>query len=83
MLELVILFLLSLMGSAITIWLYRKIFGCEGLGDSLVVRTPQWGAERKMDLQQAFASLVSAPKERARYKRLRSPQGGVKTPWGW
>ncbi|MFC1701830.1 hypothetical protein ACFL1J_03685 [Pseudomonadota bacterium] len=83
MLALVTIFLVTLLASAMAVWVYRKISGWEGLGDISVARTPQRGGKRKMGLQQGFVSLVSAPKEQARNKRLRSPNGGIKAPWGW
>lgn len=83
MLAIVTIFLVTLIASAIAVWMYRKISGWEGLGDASAANNPQRGGKRKMGLQQGFISLVSAPKERARNRRLRSPNDGIKAPWGW
>jgi hypothetical protein len=82
MLALATIFLITFAVSAATVWLYRRISGWHGFTESLV------GSSRpvnkmKIGLQQGFISMALRSGEQARSVRLRSPRGGIKTPWGW
>ena len=82
MLALVAIFLFTLAVSAIAVWLYRRISGWHGFTHTLVGR-PRSATRMKIGLQQGFISLVSNNGGRARHVKLRTPMGGIKTPWGW
>ena len=82
MLALVTIFLATLIISATTIWLYRRISGWHGFTDKLVGR-PQSIMRMKIGAQQGFVSLVRKPGRKAKTVRLRSHRRNIKTPWGW
>ena len=82
MLALVTIFLITLAVSAATVWLYRRISGWHGFSEGLVGR-PRPVNKMKIGLQQGFISMVSKDRGPARNIILRSPRGGIKTPWGW
>jgi len=82
MLALVAIFLFTLAVSAMAVWLYRRLSGWHGFSYTLVGR-PRTSTRMKIGLQQGFISLVPSQEKRTRYVRLRTPMGGIKTPWGW
>lgn len=82
MLALVAIFLFTLAVSAAAVWLYRRISGWHGFTETVVGR-PRSTARMKIGLQQGFISMVSNNGGRAKNVRLRTPRGGIKTPWGW
>jgi len=82
MLELAIIFLLTLVMSVTVIWLYRSLSGWVGSGQNLL-REPDRADGMKMARQSGFINMFAAPKEKARNIRLRSTNKNIKAPWGW
>jgi len=82
MLALGAIFLFTMAVAAAAGWLYRRISGWHGLTETVVGR-PRSATRMKIGLQQGFISMVSTNGGRARNVRLRTPKGGIKTPWGW
>lgn len=82
MLALVTIFLATLIISATTVWLYRRISGWHGFTDKLVGR-PQSTMRMKIGAQQGFISLVRKPDRKSKTVRLRTHKRNIKTPWGW
>jgi len=82
MLELVTIFLITLIASATAVWFWRKITDWKGFSGTAVVHAGSRGG-KKIGLQQGFISLFSAPKEKAKNIRLRNTARGIKVPWGW
>ena len=81
MLDLVTLFLITLLAAFIAIRIYRAIVGWQGFRQPLV---GQQNEPSKMSLRaQLEYSLISGPKQKAKTVRLLSPKNGVKAPWGW
>lgn len=82
MLALVSIFLFTLAVSAVAVWLYRRISGWHGFTHTLVAR-PRSASRTRIGLQQGFISMISDHRVQAKSVRLRTPRGGLKTPWGW
>ena len=82
MLALVAIFLVTLMISVTTIWLYRKVSGWYGFSKTLVSR-PQPVMRMKIGAQQGFVSLERKSNRKAKTVMLRGRRRAVKTPWGW
>ena len=82
MLALTSMFLVTIIVSASSVWLYRKLSVWHGSTGTLVGR-PQSTTRMKIGAQQGFISLVPERGKRSRNIKLRSPKGKVKTPWGW
>ena len=82
MLELVVIFLVTLLISITTIWLYRKLSGWHGFEDKVVGRHKP-NPRMKVGLQQGFVSLMTKPTSKAKTVRLPRQSGGHKAPWGW
>ncbi len=89
MLSLVSLFLVTLLASAIVVWMYRRMPEIlDFLGELF---SPSDSAARSKGGLQQFLSSVSTPGSnasnlrggKARSVKLRSPRGEVKAPWGW
>ena len=90
MLALVSIFLVTLIASATSIWVYRKISGWHGFTTTVVGR-PHSTTRMKIGLQQGFVQLTAKhkspmtaqPRGQTRFIRHRAPKGGYKAPWGW
>ena len=82
MLELATLFLLTLVLSATTIWLYRGLSGWKGFDENLVRGLDKKNG-MKVARQSGFIALFSAPNEKAKNIRLRNTNKNIKAPWGW
>ena len=83
MLNLLTIFIASFLMAVTTIWMYRSLEGRQGFKGNLQIQKGKNTVGMKSRVQQGFISMFSTPHENARYKRLRSPQDGIKTPWGW
>ena len=90
MLALVAIFLVTLIASATSIWMYRKISGWHGFSKTVVGR-PKAAVRMNRGLQYGFVQLTAkhkaqmAAKTRGQIKlaRRRTPKGGYEAPWGW
>ena len=82
MLELIVIFLVSLLAAVTAIWLYRKLSSREESGQSLVGRSGK-PVRSKMAVQQGFISMSSTRRERVKSVKPRRTKGGTKAPWGW
>ena len=82
MLELATIFLLTLVLSAFTIWLYRSLSGWRDYSDNLL-RAQSKPNGMKIARQNGFVTLFSTPREKARNIRLRTNSKNIKAPWGW
>ena len=83
MLALVIMFLVTLLISVVTIWLYRAVSGWKGFNRAVVVRRGPT-VRMKLRAQQGYISLISEPsQQKAKPVRLRRTTGTIKAPWGW
>jgi hypothetical protein len=83
MLELVTIFVTTLLIAATTIWMYRSLAGWQGFKRNVQTQKGKNTAGMKLRVQQGFISMFSTSHEKARNKRLRSPKDGIKAPWGW
>ena len=90
MIALVAIFLFTLMGCAIAVWLFRKASGWHGFTAAVVGR-PRSAAKTKIGLQHGFVQLAAKHKAQMTAKskgqkpliRHRAPQGDFQAPWGW
>ena len=90
MLALVAIFLVSLIGSATAIWMYRTLSGWRGFSKTVVGR-PDATVRMNRGLQHGFVQLTAKHKSQVTAKsrgqtrliRHRAPKGGYKAPWGW
>jgi hypothetical protein len=82
MLELAILSLVCLIGAATAVWLYRLVFNWRGFNKP-IAGNPGNKTRIRLKVQRGFIALVAPPRKSAKHKTLRSPQGGIKAPWGW
>jgi hypothetical protein len=82
MLALIAIFLFTVVVSAAAVWLYRRVSGWQGFTATVVGR-PNSTTRMKIGLQQGFISMVPNGGGRTKNVRLRTPRGGIKTPWGW
>jgi hypothetical protein len=82
MLELVTIFLASLLTATTTIWLYRFLAGWEGLKAGVGSRKDM-GTGLKLSPQQGFIAPFASSRGVVKTKRLRSPRNSIKAPWGW
>ena len=90
MIELVAIFLLTLMASALAVWLYRKISGWHGFTATVAGRQHS-NARKKAGLQHGFvqltakhnAQMIAKTRGQKRLVGHRAPQGAYKVPWGW
>ena len=80
MLALVTILLITFSVAFITIRFYRAVDGLQGSRKQLV---GQQNKPSKMSLKAQLGLLFSEPNQKARTVRLRSPENGVKAPWGW
>ena len=81
MLELVTIFLATLLISTAAIWIFRTISGMAVFKKTVVGR-PKTTMKMKLRAQQGYISLI-APKQEVRSIRLRRSTGTIKAPWGW
>ncbi len=83
MLALVFIFLITLLVSVSTVWLYRTVSGWKGFNQAVVARRGPV-VRMKLRAQQGYISLIAAPsRQKARPVRLRRSTGTIKAPWGW
>ena len=81
MLELVTIFLATLLISTVAIWMFRTIAGLPVFKKTVVTRR-KTTMKMKLSAQQGYISLI-APKQEARSIRLRRSAATIKAPWGW
>lgn len=79
MLAFTAIFLIAIICAATAVWLYRLVFNRLGFMQILSGK-PGTSTRGRLKAQQG---LVSLSRERAKYKKLRTQNGNVKTPWGW
>ena len=80
MLLFIALFVVTLsLVSVLVIWLYRTLFGLQGL-EAKVVGRYNTTERLKLRAQQGYISLDSAS---LRVAKAASPKAGIKAPWGW
>ena len=82
MLAYVILFLVSLSGAAIAVWVYRWLFNRQGFNQIAASGLGPAKRERRRSPQN-FKSLAYLSQENAKYVTLSNSRGSIKTPWGW
>jgi len=82
MLALISIFLGTFLIAAIAVRLYRAVAGWQGFRQVLVGREKKT-TRTTLKAQMGYITLMAAPRQKARAIRLRSPKGGIKTPWGW
>ena len=82
MLALVTIFLFTLLLAAVVIWAYRSIAGWHGFKQNILGRS---GPTMKMTVRAQQGFITLNPKSQARVRKLgvRSPKGGIRSPWGW
>ena len=83
MLALVTIFVATLLIATTTIWIYRSLAGWQGFKRNAHTQKVKNTAGMKLGVQQGFISMFSTSYGNARNRRLRSPKGGIKAPWGW
>jgi hypothetical protein len=81
-LVLITIFLITLTVDATAVWLYRLVSKWHGFNQPIVGYSGNTTLI-KLQAQQGFVSLTSSFRDGAKHKKLRSPKGGFKTPWGW
>ena len=82
MLALVTIFLFTFVVSVAVVWMYRKISGWHGFKQNVVGRNRPT-VRMKLRAQQGYISLILPKRKKIKKLKLRSPKGGIKTPWGW
>jgi len=82
MLDLVTLFLITLLTAFIAVRFYRAVDGWQGFRQPLVGQKNKT-SNMSLKTQLGFISLISEPRQKARTVRLRSDRNGIKAPWGW
>lgn len=86
MLALVTILLATFLFAATTVWLYRLIFRRKGANRRLAGRSRS-AMNMKLSAQQGYVRLASrlekTPEKPVKVVKLRTVQGGVRTPWGW
>ena len=82
MLELTIIFLITLVMAAIAVWLYRLASGWHGFKQTVVGRS---NTKVRMTLraQQGYISLTPPSRKPALGVKLGGSGNGIKAPWGW
>ena len=80
MFALVTILLITFSAAFITVRFYRAVEGRQGSRQLLV---GQQNKPSKLSLKAQLGILISEPKQKAKAVRLRSPENGVKAPWGW
>ena len=83
MLALVTIFVATLLIATTTIWMYRSLAGLQVFKGIVQTQKGKNTAGMKLEVQQGFISMFSTSYGNARNRRLRSPKGGIKAPWGW
>ena len=79
MLPYITIFLITLIISTIAVWGYRSVHKGRGFKQN-VMGNPVTATRPILKNQQGFISLS---RKRAKHKKLPSPKGGYKVPWGW
>lgn len=82
MLELISLFLVTIITSTVAVWGYRKLSGWQGFSETLVGR-PQSSRRMQIGAQQGFISLASNRGKKPIKVKLRNAKGNIRKPWGW
>ena len=88
MLELITIFLVTLLIALITIQIYRAVSGWDGF-NSVVVARRRMTPGAKLRPQQGFVSLkglisqFATVKPKIKSVKLRNSIGTIKAPWGW
>ena len=86
MLELAAIFIATLSISALTIQLYRLIFGWHGYSYTLIGR-PRTTIMMKIGAQQGYLTLSPQAQmgsgEKIRFVSLDTGRRGLRSPWGW
>jgi hypothetical protein len=82
MLALVSIFVLTTLISFVAVRFYRLIAGWDGFNQDILGRSSP-DLIMTVKTQQGFITLNPKSKDRVRKIRLRSPKGGIRSPWGW
>ena len=82
MLELVTLFVATLIISTTAIWLYRLVSGWQGFSKATVADSGK-KTKRRFTARQSFVALTTSTRGSARFVTLPKSSGGIKAPWGW
>jgi len=82
MLTLIAIFLATIIASATSVWLYRKITDLDSFRENLDDRSRSKD-NSKIKSQKGFSSMVSMRGEKVKDVRLRKSIADIKTPWGW
>ena len=82
MLALVAIFLVTIIVSALAVWIHRKLAGRHGFAKKLVGR-PKSRKRMRVGTQHGFISLVSKREKKSKTVTLRSANKNIETPWGW
>ena len=82
MLALVSIFVMTFLISFVAVRFYRLITGWAGFSEDILGRADS-NMIMTVKTQQGFITLNPKSKDRVRKIRLRSPAGGIRSPWGW
>ncbi len=82
MLALITILLSTLIIAAIAVSLYRLVSYWRGFNKP-IAGTLENTTRIKPQVQQGFKTLTASSRGSAKHKELRSPKGGIQSPWGW
>lgn len=82
MLALVAIFVLTILIAFVAVRFYRVVAGWSGFSENILGRSDS-NLIMTVRTQQGFITLNPKSPGRVRRIRLRSPKGGIKSPWGW
>jgi hypothetical protein len=80
-LALIIIFLSTLIIAATVVSLYRLVSNWRGF-NKLIAGILENTTRIKPQVQRGFETLTASSRGDAKHKELRSPKGGIKSPWG-
>jgi hypothetical protein len=81
-LALITVFLSTLIIAAIAVSLYRLVSYWHGFNKPIAGILENTTRIRPQ-VQQGFKTLTASSRGSAKHKELRSPKGGIQSPWGW
>ena len=82
MLALITILLSTLIIAAIAVSLYRLVSYWRGFNKpiaGILENTTRISSQ----VQRGFMTLTASSRGSAKHKKLHSPKGGIKSPWGW
>ena len=82
MLELITIFLTTLIVSATAVWLYRRIPNKHGF-KQITAGNSETTMKRWPKVQQSFNPSTSLSQARVKFTKLPKSKGHIKVPWGW